>query len=184
MEKTNLDKRKTKNIKIKKSGTKPWLNKDGSKKSDKEISELGKGWSTKQWSEYLNYDLGEIKDDLSFFGDMDTSKVYERAEILKYLQECEYHESIEIALLLGMVSLSRIEREILKYSFWRMMSDREIAKKLKTSYGSIRSNKSVAIKKLAKILSSATFKKKIKIIKKTNKSNNAIKKQKQWLNAG
>lgn len=165
------------------TNTKPWLNSDGSRKSDKEIEELGRCWSTKTWNEYLDDDLGTIKDDLSFFGNMDTSKVYERAEVLSFLQECEYHESLENGLLLGIMELSRLEKEILKLSFWRMLTDIEIAKELESTHGSIRTNKSVAIKKLAKILSSEKFQKKLKLLRKNKNLIRVIKQQKQWLNA-
>ena len=39
----------------------PWRNSDGSKKTDAEISLLGKKWYLETWKDFLDEDVGRVK---------------------------------------------------------------------------------------------------------------------------
>ena len=144
------------------SDTFPWLNGDGTVKSDEEIRRLGKDWSAETWDLYLRADVGTLDDDaLCFFADMDTEFVLERHRVLDILKNREDYGGIRFALLLALDELSFMEKTVVEYSFWKGMEDRDIAEALGTTYGAVRVHKSHAVKKLGRILPSKRLKVKL-----------------------
>ena len=165
--------------------TRPWLNEDGTLKSDDETKELGRNWSAQTWDQYLKADIGTIEDEsLMFYFDMDTEAMLERAQVSELLEEHDIYEEIEPALLLAMLDLSAMERSIIKGAYWQGLCDQDLAIKLSSTYGSIRVLKSRAINKISKILPSKKFRKKLATLKRKGKLESIINEQKQWLYSG
>lgn len=162
--------------------TMPWLNADGSLKSDKEIAQLGKKWTAKTWNQYLDSNLGTLQDDeLLFYENMDTEAMNERVEVLKFLQESKYYDILETALLIALAKLSKTERIIVRESFWMMATDQEVAKKIKSTNASVRNLKHRAIKKLGQFLPSKELKEEIIYLKRMDVLSSIISQRKQWL---
>jgi len=162
----------------------PWLNTDGSKKTDKEISQLGKSWSAETWSHYLDSSVGILNDEsLVYFENMDTEMVYERAEVLNFLRDSKCYQSLEDALLVALEKLSTKERLIIRESFWQRLRDREIAIALNTTHSTVRNLKHRAIKKIGQFLTSQDVKKEVLALKRESLSSGLISKRKQWLNS-
>ena len=162
---------------MKNLGNTPWLNADGTKKTEKEIKELGKTWSSTTWNSYLDSEVGDLQDDrLTFFENMDTQDFSERSEVLKFLQDTKYYEGLETALSIVLDKLSPKERLIIRESFWKKSSDQEIAAKINSTHGSVRNLKHRAIKKIGKMLSSKELKEEVLDFKasKTRKSAKAV----------
>jgi len=133
----------------------PWLNADGTKKTDNEIEKLGTSWSLETWNQYLDSSVGSLEDSrLSFVPNMDTDEILEKSTVIDYLENGKYYEDIETALVFALFHLSKTERAVIRGSFWMMLSDKEIAKALNKSHQNVRYLKSTAIKKLRSILSS------------------------------
>ncbi len=162
----------------------PWINTDGTRKSDEEIEKLGKSWSPNIWNRYLESEVGSLQDEsLVFYGDMDTEDILDKAEVLKFLQEKQYHEKLESALLVALNQLSKTEREIIKEVFWNKLTDNEAAKKLNKTHLSIRVLKSRAVKKLGRILASQELKTEMNQLEESNHLKNVIYQRKQWINS-
>lgn len=149
--------------KIEKKFETPWLNFDGTKKTDSEIAELGKSWSPEIWSRYLDSNLGTLKDEeLIFFPDMNSELMSQGFDLLNFLRQNRQYSVIKDAFELALDELSRMERRVIKKLFWENISTRELADDLKTSEVNIRVIKSRAIQKLKILLPSQEFKQKIK----------------------
>lgn len=160
----------------------PWLNVDGTKKTDEEIERLGKNWSAEIWNHYLDSSVGTLRDGpLSFFHDMDTEEILEKATVIKFFHEKKYHEDLETALLIALDSLTSKERFIIKESFWKDTPDKDIAKKMESSHESVRVLKSRALKKLSKTLIGQELKDEILNLKSSNLLSNVISLKKQWI---
>jgi RNA polymerase sigma factor (sigma-70 family) len=141
----------------------PWLNDDGTKKSDTEVSKLGESWSPDTWNSYLDSELGSLKDEeLIFVPDMNSELMSQGFHLLNFLREHRQYVVIKDAFELSLNELSKAERWVIKKLFWENVSTRELADDLKTSTGNIRVIKSRAIQKLKKIIPSQEFKQKIK----------------------
>lgn len=166
----------------KKEKSTPWLNADGTKKTDKQIEELGKNWSPEIWNFYLDSNVGILKDTrLSFLSNMDTEEMLERSEVIEYLEDGQHYKKLEVALLLALTELSRAERVIIKKSFWNLNSDKEIAKDLNKTHKNIRVLKSRALQKLRKILASTKLKNNIETLKSNNRLEQIIYQEKQLI---
>jgi hypothetical protein len=55
----------------------PWLNEDGTKKTDAEIAQLGQSWSAQIWNEYLDSNTGTLRDDNLIFVSRVTDETFE-----------------------------------------------------------------------------------------------------------
>lgn len=159
----------------------PWLNADGTKKSEEEIKELGKAWSSETWNEYLDSEVGTLRDDDLVFVPQVTDDTYEKSTVLNFLNEGKHYEEIESALLIALSELSRTERFIIKESFWKMTNTKDIAERLGKSSNTIRVLKSRAIKKLGQILSSQKLRDEILYLKNSGRLKTAISHKKQWI---
>lgn len=159
----------------------PWLNDDGTRKSDEEISKIGKSWSFETWNQYLDSDVGTLRDDELMFVPTITDGTLEKSTVLHFLQEGKHYEEIETALLLALSLLTKTERFIIKESFWKITSNKEIAAILNKTQKNVGVLKSRAIKKLGKILSSQKLRKEISYLKNSGRLKTVISQKKQWV---
>ena len=158
----------------------PWLNADGTRKSDEEIKRLGRNWSTETWDSYLQEDIGILKyDALRFFADMDTDFVLERAGVVDVLKRYGGHEHLKFSVAVAFEELTPMERDVLRCFFWGQMDDRSIAESMGKTYGHIRVCKSRAIKKLGEIFPSKRFKAKVRQLRNNGVSVYPVSTEKQ-----
>lgn len=160
----------------------PWLNADGTKKSEDEIKELGKTWSSETWSQYLDSEVGTLRDDELTFVPAVTDKTLEKSTVLNFLHEGKNYEELETALLLALSQLTKTERFIIKESFWKMASNKDIAEKLGKSTNTVAVLKSRSLKKLAQILSSKQLRNEISHLKEQNLLSSTIYWKRRWIN--
>lgn len=140
----------------------PWLNPDGTKKSDKEISRISKTWTPEIWNQYLDSDIGTLQDDeLVFIPDMNSELITHGSDLLEFLRENNHYEVIEDAFALAIDELSRAERKVIKKLFWEDIPTQQLATELGTSEGNIRVIKSRALQKLKSLLPSQKLKQKL-----------------------
>lgn len=158
----------------------PWLNADGTKKTDREISKIGEKWSSQTWNLYLESEVGTLKDEnLVFYEDFDNQESLERSDVLKFLQNCKSHEALEQALIIALKRLSKTERVIIKEAFWNSGTDKEISRKLHKTQENVRVLKARAIKKLGQILVSNELKNRVLYFKNQKNDLLGIPEQKQ-----
>jgi RNA polymerase sigma factor (sigma-70 family) len=159
----------------------PWLNADGTKKSEDEIKELGKTWSSETWNQYLDSDVGTLRDDELVFVPTITDETLEKSTVLHFLQEGKHYEDLEAALLLSLSQLTKTERFIIKESFWKMTSNKEISEKLNKTQKNVGVLKSRAIKKLGRILSSKQLSSEISYLKEHDLLSSTIYWKRRWI---
>ena len=159
----------------------PWLNDDGTKKSEKEIRELGRAWSSEIWNQYLDSEVGTLEDKKLQFVPVITDEMLDKSHVLDFLNDGIHYEELETALLLALSELSQTERFIIKESFWKKTNNKEIAERLNKTQKNIGVLKSRAIKKLGKILSSQKLQDEISYLKNSGRLNKVITHKKQWV---
>ena len=159
----------------------PWLNFDGTKKTDAEIAKLGKSWSSETWNQYLDSEVGTLQDNKLQFVSAINDKILEKSTVINYLQDGRHYEELETALLLALSELSKTQRFIIKESFWKMTSNKKIAERLNKTQKNVGVLKSRAIKKLGQILSSQKLKDEISYLKSSGRMKTVITHKKQWI---
>ena len=168
-----------------KTKPRPWMNEDGTKKTDEEIRELGKNWSAETWKRFLDADTGTTKDEsLVFFADMDKIFGFGLHDTADTAEEHGGYGNLESALILAMDGLSPKEREIIARSFWKGVDDGGIAEKMGMATGAVWTNKSRAIKKLGGILPSRRFKTKLRRMWESGRLEDAVLSRKRALGIG
>ena len=144
------------------ANAKPWLNKDGSLKSDDEIKELGQKWGQETWSNYLDATLGNLRyDRLAFFPNMDTDAVASRPQLVDFMAEREHYSRMKAGLQKAIESLSDMEKSLIDDLFWGEKSCAKIAREMKVSPSKVRVWKFRALKKLREILPSRELRRKL-----------------------
>ncbi|PIQ68568.1 MAG: hypothetical protein COV91_03505 [Candidatus Taylorbacteria bacterium CG11_big_fil_rev_8_21_14_0_20_46_11] len=145
--------------------TPPWLNDNGSFKSDEEIKDLGKNWSAETWNSYLNTNIGEIEEDkdLVFFPFVDTETMNFGAELLHSLRSQDVYENLPEAFEFALTYLSDRQAQVIRMRYLKEMSQEEIAEKLGVGLNSIKSFRQRGLKKLREVLPSEEFRTKFQI---------------------
>ena len=165
---------------------KPWLNEDGSLKSDAEIKKLGQTWSQETWTRYLDATMGKFdvwnkrlnamvgvpNKRVVFFPYMDTAAMASRAQFSDFISDSDKdsYPSLDSACQVAIKGLSKKERSVLKMIFWEEKSPSEIAKELKITPSTVRVLKMGALKKLREIFASESFLRKLRQKKKQEKT--------------
>ncbi|POB14818.1 sigma factor-like helix-turn-helix DNA-binding protein [Halobacteriovorax sp. DA5] len=138
----------------------PWLNDDGSFKSDEEIQTLGKNWSAETWDSYLKVNVGDVEaedHDLVFFPFVDTETVNFGAELLKTLRTQDDYENLPEAFEFALTFLSDREAQVIRMRYLKELSQEEISERLGVGINSIKSFRRKGLKKLRHLLPSEEF---------------------------
>lgn len=138
----------------------PWLNDDGSFKSDEEIQSLGKNWSAETWDSYLKVNVGDVEaedHDLVFFPFVDTETVNFGAELLKTLRTQDDYENLPEAFEFALTFLSDREAQVIRMRYLKELSQEEISERLGVGINSIKSFRRKGLKKLRQLLPSEEF---------------------------
>lgn len=138
----------------------PWLNDDGSFKSDEEIQSLGKNWSAETWDSYLKVNVGDVEaedHDLVFFPFVDTETVNFGAELLKTLRTQDDYENLPEAFEFALTFLSDREAQVIRMRYLKELSQEEISERLGVGLNSIKSFRRKGLKKLRHLLPSEEF---------------------------
>lgn len=143
----------------------PWINPDGSKKSDEEISRLGQGWDKKTWRRFLDDDVGKLTDDGRLAGGTDpdefSDEEYKTAK--RKLSHGIADLDLQAVFETASEGLAPRESEILKRYFWEGATLQEIAQESGISPGTVRSAKKRGLDKMRKVLASEDFKTKLSV---------------------
>ncbi len=141
----------------------PWLNINGSFKSDEEISLLGKNWSSATWNEYLDANIGKLNDDeMVFFPYMDSETILDGSNLLNMLNSVNEYPALKQALKLSLKKLTPKESNVIKMRYWDNKSYKEIATIMKVSPNTVKKFRQRAIEKLRKLLPSKEFRNQVK----------------------
>ena len=136
----------------------PWLNEDGSLKSDDEIRKVCHSWPPTVWGRYFKWTNGNVKDkNLAYSPDMDTDEMAERPQLSELISNESADPELKQALEVALEHLSRRERLIIKKFFLEKQTTKQIAKKLKIVPSTVRVLRKRGVDKLKKLVRTKDF---------------------------
>jgi RNA polymerase sigma factor (sigma-70 family) len=144
----------------------PWLNSNGSVKSDAELKEICQGWAPKVWEEYLkNFESCQnefLTPDVDIFRQDPSQSCI---ELYKSLLAQEEFPELKKVVHAALCSLSAQEQKVIRSLYWEGLSQREAAKTLNLAKTSLSIYRERALKKLADFLLSGAIKKGVHFLK-------------------
>ena len=144
----------TKNIK-----SLPWLDKNGTPKSDEEIKKVSPFWSKGTWEDYLST-LDKQQEEYLFNNPKAVENLSAK-ECAKFIMSIDMAKKgldrIKILAKICLHELSQRELEVLKKIFFEKKSERQIAKELGISRNSIKTLKYRGIRKIKQLIATRGF---------------------------
>ena len=140
-------------------GKRPWINDDGSRKSDAEISRLGQFWDEKTWEKFLDEEVGKITRSGRLARGVDLDEFSEDEFRIHKREFSHGVANLNLAAVFqaAFQGLNPKERFVLKRYFWDESKLKDIAEEMGISPSTVRTVKGRAVKKLNGILSSKEF---------------------------
>ena len=135
----------------------PWQNEDGSFKSDREISQLGKRWSTKEWDTYLKNFETQITENPIDPNNIQYCTNDTIASFFMTVTESDQHPALSQAARICINSLPSKQKQIVRMIFWENMTQTEAAKKLGISRSAVQTSLRRAKDSLKNMLVKRTF---------------------------
>ena len=151
----------------------PWLNEDGSLKSNAEIKELGKAWPSEVWMRFFKAtEDGHIDRNLVFVPSMDTSALAGKGNLADLISNKESHPDLDLNIKLkeAMRVLSRREKLVIKKLILEGRTTKKVARQLKIKPSTVRVLKKRGIEKMKKALTLDSFKGELSPQKKTSQN--------------
>ncbi len=139
----------------------PWLNDDGRKKSDAEISRLGRYWDQKTWSAFLDEDVGRVDGHLLRLNEEVEKRLDDRERRDEYFTDKFASIDLEEVFKTALEALSFDEERIIKELFWNKARVWDTAVIFRISPFQVRKIKSRALEKLRWILQEDFFARKL-----------------------
>ena len=131
----------------------PWLNTDGSMKSDKEISALGQHWNAETWDNYLKATIEHGDTELLLEESMDDIKALSAKDFFDFITTVENYEYLQGYVQQAMRNnLSPKEESILRMKYFENMSEKEVAEKLSIGLETLKKYRKSALKKIKNFL--------------------------------
>ena len=136
----------------------PWKKPDGSKKSVREISRLGKSWDLKTWEEFLDEDIGKLTDDGRLIKKNPDTIADEEPESGRRGESAKL-ANLDLAEVFGLAfeELPPKQVKVLGNIFYFGLSVAETARKLGVSQTAVHRTKKLALERLATLLRSEKF---------------------------
>ena len=151
---------------MKKSQVKPWLNEDGSVKSDAELQEVKKNWQPSVWREYLDsLEVGRREEYVLPPAEMDAFSAEECAELLFSMAGEERHHLLKVALKSSIRQLTPKQRKVIIGYYWEDKTVAEIAADMGVTTQSVYKTMKISLSKLKASLTSGSLRKRIMAVK-------------------
>ena len=148
-----------KNKKVKSLTTEPWLNKDGTPKSDEDLKKNSPFWSKETWEAYLSTLEKEREEYL--LSDPRIIENFSAEAYARFLMSMDGTEKgldqLRVLAQTCLNQLSQRESEVLKKIFFEKKSERQIAEELGVSRNSIKSFKYRGLNKIKQTMRSGNF---------------------------
>lgn len=146
------------------SQQKPWLNDDGSIKSDAEMRAAGKNWPESVWKEYLaTLEVGRREEYVLSSYEMDTFSAAECAGMLFSMASEEKHHLLKVALNACILELTPRQRDIIIARYWENKTITEIAIATGTSKQSVSKTMKKALSEIKMHLTSGAVRKRVQV---------------------
>ena len=152
---------------MKKSQLKPWLNDDGSVKSDAEIRKAGQQWPSSVWEAYLStLEVRREEKVVLPSIEMDEFSKEEGIGMLFSMASAEKYPRLKFALNASIHTLSPRQREIIVSHYWGGKTVAEIAVSMGVTEQSVRKVMKIALLKLRACLTNSSLMKQAMQVKK------------------
>ena len=152
---------------MRKSQLKPWLNEDGSIKSDAEIRKVNQQWPPGVWEAYLStLEVGRREEDVLSPAEMDTFSTEESTGMLFSMASRKKYSRLKFALKASIHTLSPRQREVIVSHYWDGKTVAEIAASMGVSEQSVRKTMKTALSKLRSCLTNSSLMKQVMFVKK------------------
>ena len=147
---------------MRKSQLKPWLNEDGSVKSDAKIRKAGQQWPPSVWEAYLStFEVGRREEDVLSPAEMDNFSAEECAGMLFSMAEEEKHPLFKVVLNACIRELTTRQRNVIIAHYWDGKTITEIAASTGVSKQTISRTMQKALKNLKTNLTDTSFQRRI-----------------------
>ena len=144
------------------SQQKPWLNEDGSTKSDEELREISSNWGDSVWEKYLStFEVKQKEDSVLSSAIVDSFSAEECAGLLFSLASEEKHRFLKVALNVCIRELPPRQREIILSYYWDGKTVAEMATSMGISTQAVYKAMRVALAKLKASLTSGSMQKRM-----------------------
>lgn len=145
---------------------KPWLNSDGSPKSDQELREICKDWGPSVWEEYLtNIEVTQKEDTLVSSSNLDKFSAQECAGLLFSLASEEQFPLLKAALNSCIRELPTKQRRVIHQYYWEGKTIGEIARLSGVSKQAIQKTMKAALERLKVSLTRGVIQSKVEALK-------------------
>ncbi|MDE3270099.1 MAG: sigma-70 family RNA polymerase sigma factor [Pseudomonadota bacterium] len=146
------------------SQVKPWLNEDGSVKSDAELRKAGQEWSPSVWRQYLaTLTVGRREEYVLSSHRVDTFSAEECAGLLFSMANEERHHLLKVALNACILALTPRQREVVTSHYWDGKTIAEIASNIGISKQSVSKTMKKALSEIKTHLTSGAIRKRVQI---------------------
>lgn len=110
---------------------KPWLNEDGSEKTDEELKKISVHWSPETWERYLLSKETYLREQI-FEENIDIDQIHAEkySDTLVYLSETKQYDAVRKRLERALKKLSNLQREVIFRTYWAGQSQRQIAEEM------------------------------------------------------
>lgn len=146
--------------------TKPWLNKDGSIKSEEELKEVSQGWGLDAWNEYLqNFEVAQREDTLQSPQEIENFTAKECTGVLFSMASEERYAPLKHALRGCISKLTYTQQQFIVKFYWEGLSIPRIAVEHGVSRQAVSKTLRVAREQIKKELKSGSIKKMTELAK-------------------
>ena len=148
---------------MKKSQLKPWLNEDGSVKSDAEIRKAGQQWPPSVWQKYLaTLEVERRKEDSVLPPyEMDMFSAEERISLVFSMAEEESYPLFKVVLNACIRELTPRQRNVIIGRYWKGKTITEIAASTGVSKQAVSKTMQKAMKNLKANLTDISFQRRV-----------------------
>ncbi len=152
---------------MRQSQLQPWLNEDGSLKSDAELRQVGQQWPPRVWEAYLaTLEVGRREEDVLPPAKMDAFSTEKYAGMLFSMANHKKYRLLKFALNASISTLSPRQKEIIVSHYWGDKTVAELALSLGVTEQSVRKTIKTALAKLRVCLTNAPLLKQIMLVRK------------------
>ena len=152
---------------MRKSQLKPWLNEDGSVKSDAKIRKAGQQWPPSVWEAYLaTLEVKRQEDVVLPPTEIDEFPKEEGIGMLFSMASAKKYRLLKFALNASIHTLSPRQREVIVSHYWGGRTVAEIAASMGVTEQSVRKTMKTALLKLRECLTNSSLMKQAMLVKK------------------
>ena len=145
-----------------KSQQKPWLNEDGSVRSDTEIRKAGQDWPSSVWEAYLStLEVGRREEDVLSPAEMDALPTEAHISVMFAMASGEKHQMLSIVLDACIRELTPRQRSLIVGHYWEGKTITEMAANMGVSKQTVSKTMKKALANLKANFTNPSFQRRV-----------------------